>query len=222
MIDAGERQRFDLRFGEIRLIDPAQILGPKKRLKYSIKDVGIGGVLRFDKKTFRVTATSVYQETDDKFRREKQYIVTELALFCLETGETQYIEWEIDDQLEICFTTRELSAKELSYDNYEPVDFDDIDEMADEEETLILDNVTYDYDDDWSAKWRASDGRNSCVFMVDFGNAHIGWITIEGWSEDGDENGDWEYQAFHSINIAPTSIEILSLGEKGSADGRAV
>jgi hypothetical protein len=222
MLDIGERQRFDLRFGEIRLINPAQILSPKKRLKYSIQDVGIGGVLRFDKKTFRVTATSVYQETDDKFRREKQYFVTELALFCLETGETQYIEWEIDDQLEICFTTRELSAKALSYDNYECVDFDDIDEMADEEETLILDSVTYDYDDDWSAKWRASDGRNSCVFMVDFVNAHAGWITIEGWSEDGDENGDWEYQAFHSISIAPASIEILSLGEKGSADDRAV
>ena len=119
MLDVGERQRFDLRFGEIRHINPARILDPKKRLKYSIQDVGVGGVLRFDKKTFRVTATSVYQETDDKFSREKQYFVTELALFCLETGETHYIEWEIDDQLEICLTTRELSAKDLSYDNHE-------------------------------------------------------------------------------------------------------
>lgn len=222
MLDVSERQRFGLRFEQIRFINPEQILGTKQRIKHSIQDVCAGGVLRFDKKTFRVTATAVYQETDDSFRKEKQYFVTELTLFCLETGETCYIEWEIDDQLEICFTTREVSAKELCYDNQERVDLDDIDEMADEEETLLFNGVTYDYDDDWSAKWRASNGRNACVFMVDFGNSRTGWITIEGWSEDGDENGDWEYQAFHSISIAPTSIEILALGEKGSADDRPV
>jgi hypothetical protein len=57
--------------------------------------------------------------------------------------------------------------------------------------------------------------------MVDFGS-NRGWITIEAWSEDGDENGDWDYQAFHSIDVAPSSIEIISLGEKGAVDGRAV
>jgi hypothetical protein len=222
MLDIGEQQRFERRFEEIRRVNPAQLLIPQNRSKYSIRDVGIGGVLRFNKKTCRVTAISVYQETDDSFRRKKQYFVTELTLFCLETGETHYIEWEIDDQLEVCFTIRELAAKELKYDNQEPVSFDDIDEMADEEETLVFNGQTFDYDDDVSAIWRASDGRNACVFMVDFGNDRTGWITIEGWSDDGDENGDWEYQAFQSVSIAPTSIEILCLGEKGSADGRAV
>jgi hypothetical protein len=222
MLDTSERQRFDLRFAEIRQIDPAKIILPAERSRHSIKDVGVGGVLRFEGKNYRVTATGVYRETDDSFRREKQYFVTELTLFCLENGETHFIEWEIDDRLEVCFTTRELAAKALCYDNREAVSFDDMDEMAEEEETLVLDGVTYDYDDDWSAKWRASDGRSSCVFMVEFGNARAGWITIEGWSDDGEENGDWEYQAFHSVDVAPTSIELISLGEKGSADDRAV
>jgi hypothetical protein len=221
MLDTGERQRFDLRLAEIRKINAASIISSGNRAPYSIKDVGIGGILRFENKTYRIVATSVYRETDDRFQREKQFITTELTLFCLETGGTHYIEWSIDDVLEICFTTRELSAKELCYDNHEKVSLDDIDEMAEEEEILLLDGATYSYDDDWSAKWRSSDGRSSCVFMVDFGS-NRGWITIEAWSEDGDENGDWDYQAFHSIDVAPSSIEIISLGEKGAVDGRAV
>lgn len=215
MLDIGQRQRFDARFAEIRRIDPARLIRREKRAQYSIRDVGPGGVLRFDGKNLRVTATSVYRETDDLFRREKNFCVTELTLFCLETGATHYMEWEIDDQLEICWTTRELSAKELKYDNGEPVDFDDADEMADEEETLVFDGTTYDYDDDWSARWQASDGRSACVFMIDFGSERTGWITIESWSDDGDENGGWDYQAFHSVAVEPSSIEILSLGEKG-------
>jgi hypothetical protein len=222
MLDVGERQRFDIRFAEIRRIDPARILNPQKRANYSIKDAGAGGILRFNGKTFRVASTSVYQETDDHFRRQKPDRVTELTLFCLESGETHYIEWEIDDQLEVCFTTREISAKELVYDDKTPVDFDDIDEMADEEETLVFGGTAYEYDDDWSAKWSAAGGRSACVFMADFGNERSGWITIEAWSDDGDENGDWEYQAFQSVPITPASIEILSLGEKGFSDGCAV
>jgi hypothetical protein len=221
MLDTGERQRFDLRLAEIRKIKPADIISPGSRAQSSIKDVGLGGVIRLDRKTFRVVATSTYRETDDSFRREKQYLVTELTLFCLETGETHFIEWAIDDTLEICFTTRELSAKELCYDNKERVSLDDIDEMAEEEEILVLDGATYNYDDDWSAKWRASDGRSSCVFMVDF-KSNRGWITIESWSDDGSEDGDWDYQAFHSVDIAPTSIEVVAPGGKGAADERAV
>jgi hypothetical protein len=203
------------RFDEIRKINPKEIVAPDQRSRHSIQEVGIGGVMRFDGKTYRITAASEYHETDDSFRRDKKYIITELTLFCLETGDTHYIEWEIDDELEVCFTIRELSEKELVYDNNEKVSLDDADEMADEEETLLYNNAVYDYDDDWSAKWRASDGRSACVFVVEFANARDGWISVESWSDDGEEEGDWEYQAFHSINIAPSSIEILSLGVKG-------
>jgi hypothetical protein len=218
MLTASEKQRFDLRLAEIRRIE--HITPQGRRPQYSIKDVGIGGVIRFEKKTYRVTGTSVYRETDDKFRRDKQYLVTELTLFCLETGETNYIEWAVDDTLEISFTKRELHAKDLRYDNGEPVSLDDIDEMAEEEEILVFDNVTFNYDDDWSAKWLSSDGRKSCVFFVEFGSAASGWITVESWSDDGEEDGDWEYQAFYSVDVAPTAIEVIS--EKGAASAGSV
>jgi hypothetical protein len=216
MLEQAERSRFDARFAALWQIKPEAVIPNHDRHAASLAEVGVGGVVRIAGNVYVVTKTATYTETDDKYKKRLDYVVTELVLFSLKTGETRYIEWAIDDELEISFTERKLTKAEigqrLKYDDGEVVDLDDMDEVVDKEWEVVFAGTTYDYDDDWPARYAASDGRTGFVYFYEFGDSTKGWLTLEAWSNDGKEGGTWEYEVYLSHDLSASAVEIISKG----------
>lgn len=216
MLEQHERTRFDARFATLWAIDPETVIAANQRHAASLAEVRKGGVVRISGNAYVVTKTATCTETDDKFKKDQSYVVTELTLFSLRTGETRYLEWAVDDEFEISFTERKLTKAEigqrLKYDDGEVVDLDDMDEIVEKEWEVVFAGTTYDYDDDWPARYAASDGRTGFVYFYEFGDSARGWLTVEAWSEDGKEGGAWEYEVYLSHDLLPSSVEIISKG----------
>ena len=216
MLDQTERSAFDARFAALWSVDATAVIPQAARHAVSVTEMKSGGMLRIGVEVFVVTKTATNTEMDDKFKKKKDYVVTELVLFSLQTGETRYLEWVVDDGVEISLTERKLSQKEISqrltYDDGEVIDIDDIDEIAEKKWEIVFQGKTYDYDDDWPAQYQSSDGRVSMVYFYEFGDAKTGWLTVEAWSSDGKESGAWEYEVYVSRDLSPSQIEVLVTG----------
>jgi len=218
-----ERTNFDQRFHHIRAIDPESVIPTGQRSGHDLSQVRKGGVFSYAGNTYRVTAVATYTETKDDFKPKKNPdVATELTLFCLETAQTHYIEWLRDDELEIYFTERKISRKQLGthlkYDDGEVVDLDDMDEVAEKEWELFFDGEEFPYDDDGAAMFRSDDGRESHVYSYDFGDEDRGrWLTVEAWTDDPDSDTgtdtDWDYEVYLSITVPPNQIQVMALGE---------
>lgn len=210
MLSTTELARFDARFGTLFAIDPLSIIKMNERHTATIDKVGVGGVIRIGGETFVVQKTATYVETNEKGTKDLDYAVTELVLLSLKTGETRYIEWSVDDEIEISFTERKLSTAEL---NRELRDLDggtvDIDEEIDAIDGFRLGGQNYEYDDDYPCRYAASDGRSGQATMYEYGSDKIDWLTIEAW-QNGDE---WEYEGYLSKTISSNAIEVISVGK---------
>lgn len=214
MLSDTERRVFDARFDALFAIDPTKVIKKGNRHGASITEVEKGGVLRFRHDVFVVTDVATCTETDEKYKKHKDYFSTEFTLYSLKTGETRYLEWEKDDDVEISLTERKLKRAELrsklTYSNGEPVDLDDMDDVADDGTDLVFEGKVYSYDDDWPARYVSQDGRTGNVYIYEFGDAsQQHWLTIEAWQEEG---GGEDFEVFVSSNIKPAEIEIISLG----------
>lgn len=217
MLADAERRAFDARFARLWGINPQNVIPPASRHAVSIEGVGKGGVLRFNGELYVVEGMATYVETDSQYKAKTNGdVVTELVLFSLKNGVTRYLEWVKDDGVEISFTERKLTRAEignrLQYDDGESVDLDDMDEVIEKEEDIVFMGTTYPYDDDWASRYESSDGRKGCVYFYEFGDPNVGWLTVEAWSENGREEGGWEYEAFLSHDVPPTLIEVISNG----------
>lgn len=207
-----------------RGIDPVSVIPEDQRHALSVKDVLIGGVIRLSGEVFVVKGTATYTETKNSYKampKGKAYVATELVLFSLKTGETRYIEWGIDDELEVSFTERKIARSELgrslTYDDGEVVDLDDADEIVDKEWELVFKGRTYHYADDWPCRYKSSDGRDFFAYMYEFEADNGHQLTIEGWSSTGSEEDDWEYEVYLSHNVDPASVEVISTGALAEA-----
>ena len=218
-----ERQMFATRLAALRSIDPGELLPGAERRSYDIRHVCAGGVVRFDGNTYLVQNVATYQEMNESWTKTKTYQATELTLFCLESGDVHYIEWSLDDGLEIMFTERKIPRRELGsdlrYENGETVDVSDIDELAEQEEILSLQGRHYSYDDDWSARFKSDDGRMYYVYLCEFEGKNGQWLTIEAWTDTPKSDEGWEYEAYLSVAIRTEAIEVLCVGkhESGTA-----
>lgn len=217
---SSERRTFDARFALLGSIDPATVIAINDRHAHSIEGVGIGGVLRIGGEEFVVEKTAVVTETTDKYKKKKgAYVSTELVMRSLKTGELRYIDWAIDDEIEISFTARKLEADEMNRrlhdDEGQPFDIDeDIDEACERKWPIMFDRKTYPFDDWWSFIYESSDGRQERGCMYEFGSKSKGWLTIEGWK---DAEGKWDYEGYLSDDIVPGSIEVISTGQTAKA-----
>lgn len=213
MLSISERTSFDARFATLFAIDPKTIIPAGQRHATTIDKVGKGGVVRLGGETFVVQNMATYVEVDEKTGRDGDYTVTELVLLSLKTGETRYLEWSIDDEIEISFTERKLSTAELNRElrdeegNAFDVD-EDIDECADNGWGIKLNGRTYYYDDDYPVRYKAADGRSGKATMYEFGDDTVGWLTIEAW----ETNSGWEYEGYLSKTIKSVALEIISIG----------
>jgi hypothetical protein len=175
------------------------VIPENERHNFSITDIKIGGFLRikFYGKDSLFYVEDIYTY---KYKKEKWY---ELKLFNVLTGETSFLEYEIDDTIEYYFTEKSLKKREW------PASLSEIQDMAEEEDgSIYFNGVEYWYEDDYKAKFtRASSDKEEKVYIYEFepDNEEDGGISFELW-----DDGDGE--AFFYKKLDPTIIEVVSTG----------
>lgn len=197
------------RLTAIRGLNP---LSSVEQNKLDITNLKKGGYLELDGQTWRVTNIFLYLDVKwDNFKpRKKDYWVTELELFSLETGKTMYVEWEIDDELEVCQTDSLVKMRDIKFDG-KSLSRADLDYIADEEEGTVTHNgVDYAYseDDTWAGRFIKANGSKDGIPMraYEFESDDDTFLTIETWHEDDDERPDREAFTSHQINSKTISI----------------
>ncbi|MFQ5796084.1 MAG: DUF4178 domain-containing protein [Candidatus Bipolaricaulia bacterium] len=216
-LDNAMKRRLDTQFAAIRSLNPSRLIAEGERYRYTIERVQTGGFIRFNGKTHRIEAVGRYQEADESFEHTTDNEWFELRLFCLETGETVYLEWEKDDEVEISITTDTLKFSELRDDEGESIDDDDLDQIADEKEDIVYRGQTFSYEDDYAATYYGDDDKEGeRAYFYDF-VARDKTLTIEEWVVDL-ERDKYDYRIYLSENIDPDAIEVLAVG--GKKDGQ--
>ena len=193
-------RRIDRQFDGVRAMpEPIPL---RERYRNGIEDVREGGYLRCAGQLYRVVSISQYREKNESW--------SELEVFSLTTGDSTYLEWEKDDQVEISLSGPELSLSDLG------VTSDQVEAMSNEEEGRIsFDGRSYHYDDDYGATYfRSSGAEGEPVYCYDFESKDEKYsLTVEEW---GSENEGYEYSAFVSEYIEPEAVEVLVLAANGA------
>lgn len=197
------------RLAAIRGLNPLPSI---EKNKLDITNLKKGGYLELDRQTWKVTNIYLYLDVKwDNFKpRKKDYWVTELELFSLETGKTIYIEWEVDDELEVCQTDSLVKMRDIKF-NGKSLSRADLDYIADEEEGTVSYNDTdyaYSEDDTWAGRFIKANGSKDGIPMraYEFESDDDTFLTIETWHEDDDERPDREAFTSHQINSKTISI----------------
>lgn len=210
MIDAAEQKSFQERFFVIRTLEKERLFSSQEKAALSIKDAENHSFFEYLGNTYFVKDLNKYEETSEDFKSKKGYFIHELTCLCLETGQTVNFEWEFDDELEVSMTLERLSFRHLKDDAGEPVDEDDLDQIADDKDVIVINNEKFWYEDDWAAVYYRGD-RQEKVYMYEFENeSQTRFLTIEEWSGSGRD----EYQIYTSSPVDPGSIRFISKGDR--------
>ena len=200
------------RLAAIRGLAP---LPSAEQKKLDIRNLKEGGYIELDSQTWKVTNVFLYLDVKwDNFKpRKKDYWVTELELFSLETGESMYVEWEIDDELEVCQTDALVKMRDIKFEG-KALTRDALDYIADEEEGAVSYNgVDYFYseDDTWAGLFTKEKGSKDGVPMraYEFESDNDTSLTIEAWHEEDDERPQRE--AFISHQIKSNAVSVLQV-----------
>ncbi|MBI9074426.1 MAG: DUF4178 domain-containing protein [Desulfatibacillum sp.] len=206
-MDNATRRRLDSQFAAARSLNPEKVIPANDRYKYTVEDVGQGDFIRLENKSYVVREIGLYHETGEDFRKKTGDKWTELRLFCIEDGQTVHIEWEKDDEVEAHVTERALDFSQIKDDGGDDLDEDDMDNLAEEEDTIFFDNKAFEYDDDYAALYEREGQSPEKVYFYDFLSRDKKCITVEEW---GSGSGKEEYQLFLSRKINPDSIEVVA------------
>jgi hypothetical protein len=196
------------RLSAIRGLQPSQLVTTAAK---SINKLAKGGYIEIDGQTYLVSEVSKYLDVKWKSfkKRKNDYWVTELLLFNLLTGEKKYIEWEIDDELEMSQTLAQIKIKDIAYEG-RPITRSNLEEIAEEENGAIrFDGETFDYieDDTWAALYHAEKFEEPLqVRMYEFSSDSGKNLTIELWEN---EESKPEREAFISREINLKLVFIL-------------
>nr|WP_320190010.1 DUF4178 domain-containing protein [uncultured Desulfobacter sp.] len=208
MISVSEQKSFDQRFSLIRTLAPDKVLSPEEQTRLTIMDAEVGDCFTCLGSTYFIQEINKYQEANEKYTKLKDYFVTELTCLCLETGTVGHFEWEIDDELEVCITLNQIKFKQLTDDEGQPVDEDDLDQIVDDEDCIVYAGETFEYDDDWAAVYRRN-GKEERVYMYEFVNDRSSmFLTIEEWQDEDKE----EYRIYSSKPVDPAELTLICRG----------
>lgn len=176
-----------------------------------ISQVESGGYLDISGETYKVEAIHRYLDVkwSNYSRRKSEYWVTEIELCHLPSMRTVYIEWEIDDQLEVYLTDRMVSLRSITVGG-RSVSRSMLDRIVEEEEGSVFCNgqeFHYEEDDTWAALfYRANSAEPLKVRMLEFSSNDASCLTIELWDN---EEGKPEREAFISHKISAKSVKVL-------------
>jgi len=209
MLDIATQKSFQERFSAIRTLKKENLVTGQEKSLLSIKDAGGHSFFEYLGNTYFVKDLNKYEETSDDFKSKKGYFIFELTCLCLETGKSFNFEWEFDDELEVSMTLERLSFRDLKDDAGEPIDEDDLDQIADDKDVIVINDEKFWYEDDWaSVYYRGTKEEN--VYMYEFENeSQTKFLTVEEWSGSGKD----EYQIYTSSPVDPKNISIISKGD---------
>jgi hypothetical protein len=209
MLDVAKHRAFKERFAAIRTLEPEALLPPEQALQSTLMDAGTGAFFEYLGLTFLVREKNQYEETSENFKTKKGYFIYELTCLCLDSGETRYFEWEYDDELEVAVTCDRLTFKNLKDDEGQPIDGDDLDQIAEDSDAVIYDSQKFWYEDDWAAVFTRN-GKDEQVYVYEFENEKgTRFLTIEEWQGSGRD----EYRIYTSEPVQSDSISLISKGD---------
>lgn len=192
MLTISEKRGIDDQIAALREMPPA--LPREESSRLTIKDFKPGTYFLLEGKLYKVTAKHRYQEG-------KQWVWWEFSILCVSTGEQSFIEWEEDDYLEVCLTTRAgISIRELG------ISQSNISAFLDSEEDIHFEGKSFEYEDDLKAKFFRDDGTDfESVKMWEF-ECGDDYLTVELWYQEDGET--WEAALSRAVN--PSDIIITS------------
>jgi len=211
-LDNALKRSYSKKFDAIRGLAPEMLIPEDDRWKTSLQGLSVGGFLRYQGKTWVIERAGKYNEFSDDFKKKKKYNWTELRLFCIETGETRNIEWEIDDDIEISVTLKEIKFRDLRDDEGKDIDEDDLDEICDKGWEIFYKGKRFKYDDDYASKYYRdfSEDSDEKLYVYDFLAHDKEMISIEEWDSG---SGDESYEIFISRSASEDEFEVLTKGD---------
>ncbi len=196
------------RLKAIRELDLNQSFDPKV---LRIEKLTVNSFLDLDGETYQVISVSRYLDVkwEGFKKRQSDYWVTELELLHLVSGEILFIEWEVDDEMEINKTIAEIKMREIEFSK-KPLTRKALEAIAEEEHGEVTFNGTkYHYveDDTWAALYYRNENSEPLpVRMYAFESDDEKYLTVESW-EEGDDKPSRE--AFLSQSVKPQSVVVL-------------
>ena len=179
---------------------------------YSITDLLVGGYLNIQGENWLVLGKARYVEVKwSNFKPKSSEDTTfELTILSLKTGEIKYIEYYVDDDVEIFITDKEVKLSELGLSRSE------LEYISDEEEGSVrFDGHTFDYSDNETMAalyFRDELSEGIPVRFYEFEAQNGLCLTAEAWYDDvHDERPDRE--AFISREVSSSDITILQLSK---------
>lgn len=202
-------RRIDEQFAAIRAMPTVRVPASEQH-RMTLASVTIGSYVCFQESTWRVTAKDRYVEWNERMDREivgEEWF--ELTLFSLNDGSTVQLEWSEDDAIEACVTVRQLTFRDCFDETGEGIDEDDLDTIADDEDSVFCGGREYEYADDYPAAFhRAGKSGAELAYFYEFTTEDGMILTIEEWRAGGHER----YALWLSRAIDPRSVTILSIG----------
>lgn len=197
LLQPDQSRRYDEQFAAIRKM-PTPI--PKQqRFEHSIEDVGAGGYIRLEGKSYRCDGVSAYER--DGFRW------LELTLFCLQDAQTYYLEWEKEDEVSVFVTRRKLTFAESGIQSKE--NLWEISE-AEEGEANFQGRVFYYHEDSAVTYFRDPNGEGTPFHQYQFAeDGNRAYISVEEW---GDDDEGYEHSIALSEKVDSRAIETLVTG----------
>lgn len=197
---------FESQLSKIRGLSASNFKNDKK-----IQDCKIGSFIELNSLTYKIEKLNKYLDVkwSSFAKRKKEYWVYELTLTCLEDSSTKFIEWEVDDELEIFETLEEVKTRNIQYNNGK-LTKSMLEYISDEEEgTLIYNGVKYHYseDDTWAALFFADNDDVLQVRFYEFESDDGVSLTVEAWVDE----ERTEREAFLSQKVNLSNINILNI-----------
>ena len=191
-------KNFQKEFDLVRsLVNP---ISANKRYKHTIKELKEGDFFTLDRLTYCVEEIYTYEERSKKGKVTWSW--QEMKVFCIEKGESYYLEYEEDDKLEVYFSDEKIKLRELG------VKIEIIKEYADEEEGYITyRGKKYIYEDDYKAYFIKKGEEGILCKFYEFESEDGESLAVEEWP---DESGtDYEVYLSHEVNANDISVITL-------------
>lgn len=195
------------RLAAIRNINRKHVVPLNKRRTVVVDSIASGAIIGIEGKTYAIISVSRYQETTWNFRKDEPYQVFEWEMFCLESGETRYLEWERDDEVMMWLSAQKLPNDPGTYGAGSWKEFLAEDKLNDSL-TITANGASYVYDDEgsWAGKfYRGNTGNPLYVRFYEFQSTR-GCLTVEEWGKNGMDG----YEMWLSRQVQPMGVTLLA------------
>ena len=193
LLDTATETHYREQFAAIR-----QMPRPE-RFKHSIEDVKAGGYIRFEGKSYQGKGLNDYER--------QGYRWPELAIYCLNNGETSYLEWEKEDEVTVFVSREKLDFVKVGLKNKE-----NLCKISDDESgEAKYGHHTFSYHEDSAVMFFRDQGEEGTRFhqYLFASSDRKAFIAIEEW---GDDDEGYEHNVILSEHVDPKAIDVLSVG----------